>query len=172
MKERETPLVVIGLVGETAVVEQLSDRLQHNFNLPTMELSENAREFADLEQQPDPPFRLDAPTGHLAEEKRLAQHGSDHFMRQVLASIAHEDIPGPVIVLRGTLRADEVTTLREQLGDELIVVRAVEAEGRAADTPVAHLADLTFAVASGARLDEQIRRELLPILPPSASATV
>jgi hypothetical protein len=110
----------------------------------------------------------------LAEEKRLAEHGVDHFMRQVIESIEEsaEEPEGAasVLVLSGALPADVVVTLRERFGEAFIILRAAEGEGVATavspSTTTTPPADLTFNMAaSQARLDEQIRQDLLPFLP-------
>jgi len=160
-----TGVYIVGVLGDTAVCQQLTDTLHADYGVSTFSLPDVAREYAAEEARPDPPEQIAAPTGYHAPEKRMAQYGPEYFVSQVLADIEEREDDGQVICLSDPLTPVMVGALREQFGSELTVVYAHRQEGETA-VQFNQLADVEIAVRPSAPdLKAQIEQRLLPRLP-------
>ena len=161
----ETGVFIVGVLGDTAVCQQLTDTLHADYGVSTFSLPDAAREYAAEEARPDPPQQIAAPTGYHAPEKRMAQYGPEYFISQVLADIEQREGEGQVICLSDPLTPVMVGALREQFGSDLTVVYAHPKEGKTA-VQFHQLADVEIAARDSAPdLKAQIEQRLLPRLP-------
>ncbi|MCB8985743.1 MAG: hypothetical protein H6659_18085 [Ardenticatenaceae bacterium] len=168
---------IIGVVGETAVCRRLTTTLQDQYGIRTIDVTDTAREYAAEEARPDPPQQISAPTGSHAPAKRLAQHGPEYFVEQVVRVIEEDHGDWPVICLTTPMSGAMVQALRAQFGSDLIVVAVQQKEEETAVSPstnaptptpprAAELADVHFTLIGGAaNLKAQIERLLIPRLP-------
>lgn len=164
---------IIAIIGPTIEHERtLAERLFAEADIPAMGLGEAAHAY-DAEEQsvsrsPSPLVPIAVPADYDFAEKRVAQHGPEHFMRQVIESLEHGAAPQQTVAITGLRTAADARLLKEHFGDDLTLVYLAPESGDAecrlqpADQKVLRdLADITARSDGGPSESEATYQKLV-----------
>lgn len=118
---------IIAIFGPTIEHERtLAERLFEELEIPAMGLGEAAHAY-DAEDQgpsrsPSPLVPVAVPADYDFAEKRVVQHGPEHFIRRVIESLEHGEWPKQTVAITGLRTAADARLLKEHFGDDLTLV--------------------------------------------------